>query len=68
MKVWCWRAAVLLAALALWEAAARMLNPILYVGPSRLPGALGHLVERERMARQQQDAEAIRAAQLQPVN
>ena len=44
MRVWCWRAAVLLAALALWEAAARMLNPILYVGPSRLPGALGRVL------------------------
>ena len=44
MKVWCWRAAVLLAALLLWEGAARMLNPILYVGPSRLPGALGRVL------------------------
>ena len=44
MKVWLWRAAVLLAALAVWEAAARMLNPILYVGPSRLPAALGRVL------------------------
>ncbi len=44
MKIWLWRALVLLAALVLWEAAARMLNPILYVGPSRLPPALGRVL------------------------
>ena len=44
MRVWWWRVAVLLGALVLWEAAARMLNPILYVGPSRLPAALGRVL------------------------
>ena len=44
MRVWLWRAAVLLTALAIWEVAARMLNPILYVGPSRLPSALGRVL------------------------
>ena len=44
MRVWCWRAAVLLAALLLWEGAARMLNTVLYVGPSRLPSALGRVL------------------------
>jgi NitT/TauT family transport system permease protein len=40
VKVFGWRVAVLVAALALWEAAARPLNPVLYVSPSRLPAAL----------------------------
>jgi ABC-type nitrate/sulfonate/bicarbonate transport system permease component len=44
MTIWLWRALVLLAALILWEAAARMLNPILYVGPARLPAALGRVL------------------------
>jgi ABC-type nitrate/sulfonate/bicarbonate transport system permease component len=44
VTVWLWRALVLLAALVLWEAAARMLNPILYVGPSRLPAAVGRVL------------------------
>jgi ABC-type nitrate/sulfonate/bicarbonate transport system permease component len=44
MRVWLWRGLVLLGALVLWEAAARMLNPILYVGPSRLPAALGRVL------------------------
>ena len=44
MKVWLWRATVLLATLAVWEASARMLNPLLYVGPSRLPAALGRVL------------------------
>jgi ABC-type nitrate/sulfonate/bicarbonate transport system permease component len=35
-----WRAAVLLVALAAWEAVAAPLNPLLYVRPSSLPGAL----------------------------
>ena len=39
MRVFVWRAAVLLGALAIWEAAARPLNPVLYVAPSRLPAA-----------------------------
>jgi ABC-type nitrate/sulfonate/bicarbonate transport system permease component len=44
MTIWLWRALVLLGALILWEAAARMLNPILYVGPARLPAALGRVL------------------------
>lgn len=44
MKVWLWRAGVLVVALVLWEIAARMLNPMLYVGPSRLPSALGRIL------------------------
>ena len=44
MKVWLWRAAVLVGALVLWEAMARQLNPVLYVGPSRLPAALGRVL------------------------
>ena len=40
MRVLVWRAAVLLGALVIWEVAARPLNPILYVAPSRLPAAL----------------------------
>ena len=44
MRVWLWRAALLLAALVVWEISARMLNPMLYVGPSRLPAALGRVL------------------------
>ena len=44
MRVWLWRAAVLVVALAVWEISARMLNPMLYVGPSRLPAALGRVL------------------------
>jgi len=44
VKVWLWRAALLLVALAAWEISARMLNPMLYVGPSRLPAALGRVL------------------------
>lgn len=40
MKVALWRAAVLVVALAAWEAAATHLNPLFYVRPSSLPGAL----------------------------
>ncbi|HET7874558.1 MAG TPA: hypothetical protein VFN71_03460, partial [Methylomirabilota bacterium] len=40
MKVVCWRLAVLVVALAVWEAVAAPLNPILYIRPSSLPGAL----------------------------
>jgi NitT/TauT family transport system permease protein len=40
VKVVLWRVAVLVAALALWEAVAARLNPILYIRPSSLPGAL----------------------------
>ena len=40
MTVFAWRAAVLVAALAVWEAVARPLDPVLYVAPSRLPAAL----------------------------
>ena len=40
MKVFAWRMVLLLAALVVWEAIARPLNPVLYVAPSRLPAAL----------------------------
>ena len=40
MKVWGLRALFLLCVLAVWEAVARPLNPILYVAPSVLPAAL----------------------------
>ncbi len=39
MRLYALRAALLLAALAVWEAIARPLNPVLYVAPSRLPAA-----------------------------
>ena len=44
MRIWLWRLGLLLIALTLWEAVASMLNPILYVGPSRLPGALARVL------------------------
>lgn len=44
MKLWLGRAVVLVVALLAWEAAARNLDPILYVGPSRLPAALGRVL------------------------
>lgn len=44
MRVWLWRGVLLLAALAVWEVSAKMLNPMLYVGPSRLPAALGRVL------------------------
>jgi NitT/TauT family transport system permease protein len=44
MRIWAWRLTVLVVVLVLWEAAARMLNPILYVGPSRLPAALSRVL------------------------
>jgi ABC-type nitrate/sulfonate/bicarbonate transport system permease component len=40
VKVVFWRAAVLVVVLAAWEAVAAPLNPILYIRPSSLPGAL----------------------------
>ena len=40
MKVWAWRLAIAVAALALWEAVAAPLNPLFYVRPTALPGAL----------------------------
>jgi ABC-type nitrate/sulfonate/bicarbonate transport system permease component len=40
VKVFAWRLAVLVVVLALWEAVARPLNPVLWVAPSRLPAAL----------------------------
>lgn len=40
MKVFLWRAAILVGALGAWELVARPLNPVLYIAPSRLPSAL----------------------------
>jgi ABC-type nitrate/sulfonate/bicarbonate transport system permease component len=40
VKVWAWRLAIAVAALALWEAVATPLNPLFYVRPTALPGAL----------------------------
>jgi len=40
MKVWAWRLGIAVAALALWEAVAAPLNPLFYVRPTALPGAL----------------------------
>ena len=40
MRILLWRAAVLVVAVTLWEAVAAPLNPILYIRPSSLPGAL----------------------------
>jgi ABC-type nitrate/sulfonate/bicarbonate transport system permease component len=40
VKVWAWRLAIAVAALALWEAVAAPLNPLFYVRPTALPGAL----------------------------
>ena len=45
LRVFLWRAAVLVGGLALWEAVARPLNPVLYVAPSRLPAALGRVLD-----------------------
>jgi ABC-type nitrate/sulfonate/bicarbonate transport system permease component len=44
VKVFAWRLAVLLVVLALWEAVARPLNPVLWVAPSRLPAALARML------------------------
>jgi len=44
VTVLAWRAAVLLAALAVWEIVARPLDPVLYVAPSRLPAALARML------------------------
>jgi ABC-type nitrate/sulfonate/bicarbonate transport system permease component len=44
VKVLAWRAAVLVIALAVWEAAAAPLNPLLYIRPSSLPAALVTMV------------------------
>ncbi len=44
MRLFAWRAAVLLGLLALWEAVARPLNPILFVAPSALPAAFLRVV------------------------
>ena len=40
MTVLAWRLGILVAVLAVWEVAVRPLNPIFYVPPSALPGAL----------------------------
>ena len=40
MKVLAWRLGILAAILAAWEIAVRPLNPIFYIPPSALPGAL----------------------------
>jgi NitT/TauT family transport system permease protein len=40
VKVWAWRLGLAVAALALWEAVAAPLNPLFYVRPTALPGAL----------------------------
>jgi ABC-type nitrate/sulfonate/bicarbonate transport system permease component len=39
VRVFAWRAAILVVMLAVWEAAAAPLNPVLYIRPSSLPGA-----------------------------
>jgi ABC-type nitrate/sulfonate/bicarbonate transport system permease component len=44
VKVFAWRLAVLVVVLALWEAVARPLNPVLWVAPSRLPAALARML------------------------
>jgi len=44
VKVFAWRAGILLAVLAVWEVVARPLNPVLYVAPSRLPSALARML------------------------
>lgn len=44
MKVFAWRAAILLGALVVWEVVARPLNPVLYIAPSRLPAALARML------------------------
>jgi ABC-type nitrate/sulfonate/bicarbonate transport system permease component len=40
VKVFLWRAAILVIALGVWEAVAAPLNPVLYIRPSSLPAAL----------------------------
>lgn len=49
MRVLALRGAVFLGALGVWEAVARPLNPILYVAPSALPGALLQVLRGEDM-------------------
>ena len=49
MKILAWRFAVLIGVLAVWEAVARPLNPLLYVAPSVLPGALLKVARGEDM-------------------
>ena len=49
MKLWAYRALFLLGVLAVWEAVARPLNPILYVAPSALPAALLRVARGEDM-------------------
>jgi ABC-type nitrate/sulfonate/bicarbonate transport system permease component len=44
VKVLAWRVGILVAALAVWEAVARPLNPVLYVAPSRLPAAFARML------------------------
>ncbi len=49
MRLWAYRAIFLLGLLAVWEAVARPLNPILYVAPSALPAALLRVARGEDM-------------------
>jgi len=49
VKLWAYRALFLLGVLAVWEAVARPLNPILYVAPSALPAALLRVARGEDM-------------------
>ena len=49
MRLWAYRALFLLGLLAVWEAVARPLNPILYVAPSALPAALLRVARGEDM-------------------
>ena len=49
MRLWTYRAIFLLGLLAVWEAVARPLNPILYVAPSALPAALLRVARGEDM-------------------
>jgi len=46
MRLLLWRAAFLGAALAAWEVIARPLNPVLYVAPSSVPGAVLRLLSQ----------------------
>jgi ABC-type nitrate/sulfonate/bicarbonate transport system permease component len=49
VKVFAWRAALLVGAVILWEVLARPLNPVLYLAPSRLPAAVERLLSAQDM-------------------
>jgi ABC-type nitrate/sulfonate/bicarbonate transport system permease component len=49
VRIWAWRALFLAGLLAVWEAVARPLDPVLYVAPSAIPGALLRVLRGQDM-------------------